>query len=455
MLELSYSFHLGNDKNKTTKAKQVSKDKPTNFNNNAIQNSIQLSKVNNHNLRMYENNNELISIIKGTNNIVDDVKKLYLTEFEESRINYNNKQTRNDRKINNYFNHISKDTKHDLACEIIIELGNMEYWENKNLEFKYKMKTVYEKQIINLEKIIPNFKIANATIHFDESSPHLHIVGIAIKENCKTGMNKQVGKTSVFTIESLKTIQNKLREYCINDFNNIYGLNAVLKDKEQGRNQDYRKEQMKNYNELVNNFNKQRKQINKVNEISNSLNIQSDKIKKIILNLKTTSFSKNKYVISNEDKLMFLNYINQVKDNTKNIKNITNYSLSINKIKEDFKNNYSTIDNLSSTINIQNQKIKNLKNDILNKDIIINEKSNIIDNLQNKIYKLNLEIQEWKTKFNKVINFFKNKVLGIFSNKDKDTYKNIIDDMLINNILNEKDYNKVIGKKEKNNNFER
>lgn len=34
--ELSYSFHVGNDKNKTSKAKQISKERSTDFNNNAI-----------------------------------------------------------------------------------------------------------------------------------------------------------------------------------------------------------------------------------------------------------------------------------------------------------------------------------------------------------------------------------------------------------------------------------
>ena len=37
------------------------------------------------------------------------------------------------------------DDKHDLACEIIIELGDMSYWENKILEEKYKMIKVFEK----------------------------------------------------------------------------------------------------------------------------------------------------------------------------------------------------------------------------------------------------------------------------------------------------------------------
>ena len=59
MVSMSYSFHIGNDKNKTKKAKQNSV--PTNYNNNAIQNAMQLSKVNHHNLRQYDNNPENIS----------------------------------------------------------------------------------------------------------------------------------------------------------------------------------------------------------------------------------------------------------------------------------------------------------------------------------------------------------------------------------------------------------
>ena len=103
---LSYSFHLGNDKNKTKKARQSAKNNASNttsFSNNAIQNIKQLGKVNHHNLRKYDNNIELIRIIKGTNDIVNDVKDLYKLEFENTRIEYNNKQTREDRKIKDYF----------------------------------------------------------------------------------------------------------------------------------------------------------------------------------------------------------------------------------------------------------------------------------------------------------------------------------------------------------------
>lgn len=133
-------------------------------------------------------------------------------------------------KIDNYFNKISNDTKHDLACEIVIELGNMEYWDEKSLEYKYGMAQVFEQQLEDIQEIVPDFYIANATIHFDEHSPHMHIVGVPVKENCKTGLSRQVGKTSIFTKESLVIIQDKMRERCIDEFNIAYGMDSKLKE---------------------------------------------------------------------------------------------------------------------------------------------------------------------------------------------------------------------------------
>ena len=46
--ELAYSIHLGSDKNRTTKAKEIAKNNSsgeTSFSNNGIQNAKQLSKV--------------------------------------------------------------------------------------------------------------------------------------------------------------------------------------------------------------------------------------------------------------------------------------------------------------------------------------------------------------------------------------------------------------------------
>ena len=139
--ELSYSLHLSNDKNKSKKARRTAKTNDTNttsFNNNAIQNHQQLSKVDKHNLRKYDEEQELICTIKGTSSIVEDTKNLYLGLFEDARIKYNEKQTRNDRKIDNYFMKINE-SQNDLACEIIVELGDMGFWKDKDKEYRLKM----------------------------------------------------------------------------------------------------------------------------------------------------------------------------------------------------------------------------------------------------------------------------------------------------------------------------
>ena len=302
-MELSYSLHLGNDKNKSIKARQEAKNTPsgtTSKNNNAIQNVKQLGKVNHHNLRLYDNKQELIKTIKGSNDITKDVKELYLELFDEARLEYNNKQTRYDRKIDNYFNKISDDTKHDLACEIVIELGNMEYWDDKSLEYKYQMTQVFEEQIEDLKEIVPDFYIANATIHFDEHSPHIHIVGVPVKENCKTGLSRQVGKTSIFTKESLVVIQDKMRERCINEFNIAYGMDSKLKEKQKGKNRDITSYERKLFNERV----KGLKQ-----EISNLQNEVSDlEDNKESINKQITKLSKDKDDIKDEiDKKKKLN----------------------------------------------------------------------------------------------------------------------------------------------------
>ena len=212
MSELAYSLHLGSDKNRKNISKQNGKNNisvTTSLPNNAIQNVRQLSKVDKHNYRKYDNNQELIKIVRGTSSPLNDVKELYLSEFEESRLEYNSKQSRPSRMINNYFENVSNNEKKDLACEIILELGDKEYWDTKDKNFKMKMSEVYKKQVNDLELLVPNFKIASAIIHFDETSPHLHIVGVPIKYKNKNGMEKQVDNTND-EYAKIQTLSNTL-----------------------------------------------------------------------------------------------------------------------------------------------------------------------------------------------------------------------------------------------------
>ncbi len=435
MEELSYSLHLSNDKNKTKRAKQYAKksgNTSTSFSNNAIQNHQQLSKVDKHNLRKYDDKKELIYTIKGTSSVVEDTKKLYLDLFENARIKYNQKQKRNDRKIENYFNHISNDNKRDLACEIIIELGNMDFWNDKDDKFKKKMIEVFKEQIDDLENVVPNFKIANATIHFDESSPHLHIVGVPFKIGMKNGMEVQVGKSDVFTTDSLRNIQDKMRIYCINSFNRIYNLNYTLKTKEDGRNQDINVKNMTNYRELKKEQEKNKKRLNELNEKADNLQNKSNQITAIIDNLKPNKLNKNNYTISSKDVEEIKTFINQTNETTSNLKSTNDLTTILEKYEEDLKNHSNEVKNLQRKIKIRDEKIEDLKFDLENAN-------DTVDELEDKVSALQQALDYFKELWRKFIEFLQDK---FFSTNKYDDFinelheKNVIDDNDLDNIQN-------------------
>lgn len=349
MDELAYSFHLGNDKNKTKKARQIareSKTGTTSFNNNGIQTFKQLSKVFNHNYRMYDNRQDEIVILKGSNNLINDVKGLYLELFEESKIKYNEKQTRSDRKIDDYFTHISNNDKTDLACEIIVELGDMDFWENKDKDYRSKMNDVFNDQIKYLEKIVPSFKVASAVVHYDEHSPHLHIIGVPFKKGNKNGMEIIVGKSAIFTKDSLKVIQDKMREHCIETFNRVYSDDYLLKKKQKGKNHDNKVSEMTDYREIKAEIAKKQEQLNIANDKSKELDIKSNEIKNVVANLKQSKINKENYILTTTEKENIVKYIDEVSITNDNYKELNKLTVIFDNIKTELENSKKKINNL-------------------------------------------------------------------------------------------------------------
>ena len=428
--ELAYSFHLGSDKNKSKLAKKVSKENvsgTTSLSNNAIQNAKDLSDVNKHNLRDYDNQRKLIRTIYGTDDIVNDVKQVYLDEFEQARIAYNDKQTREDRKIEDYFKKVCE-SQNDIACEIIIELGDMDFWNDKNNEYRLKMVDVYNEQVKDLIKIVPDFKIANATIHFDEVSPHMHIVGVPISYDCKRGMKKQVVKSKLFTKTTLTQIQDKMRNACIKSFNKFYDMNFKLKEKQKGRNQDINVNDMGNYREIKKQLVKKEQKLEKANNQTKILDNSSNDIKEILNNLKYTKLNKNNMVISNEDVQKIKNYTEDVKDITKTVRNVNDLNIAI----KDFEHSSFEIEkenrSLKYEIELKDNEIGNLK-----KEISIKEK--IIGKLQTEKEKLKQELQKFKGFWHSIMSHFHKRICY-----DKDNnYKIVSDDLYKNGIFDDND----------------
>lgn len=394
--ELAYSIHLGSDKNRSKVAKKVAKgngSSTTSFSNNAIQNAQQLSKVNKHNLRDYDHKTDDIQVVYGTNDLYKDVQNLYQKEFLQAQLEYDNKQIRADRKIGDYFNHISKDSKHDLACELIIELGDMDFGNDKTMDYKKQMTEVYKDQIYKLMEVVPDFKVANAVVHYDETSPHMHLVGIPVKDGYKNGMKKQVAKSKIFTKESLKTLQDKMRAYCIEKFNEVFVQNATLKKKQKGRNKDIHVNEMDGYRELKREQEKNAKKLKEANNKSDKLNYKTEEINNILDNLKPSTFNKNNKQISNEDVEKIKNYAKEVEDTTKSIKGVNNLNVIIDNIEQKYKDLVNDRDRLYYSNNEKDTTIANLKEEIEFKN--------------KKINKLELALDKVKTELSKFKDFWK------------------------------------------------
>lgn len=434
MNELSYSLHLSSDKNRKPSSKNMAKNNAsgsTSLSNNAIQNAKQLSRVDKHNYRKYDNNSELIEIIKGTTSLYKDVKNLYLEEFEDARLEYNKEQEnkgRNDRKITDYFKKISDNTKNDLACEIIIELGDKKYWDTKDDKFKHKMTNVFKEQLNDLQELVPDFKIASAIIHYDETSPHLHIVGVPIKYKNKNGMSKQVGKGDVFTRDSLRTIQDKMRTLCIASFNKEYGLNNILKKKEKGRNKDINVKDMTNYQAMKEELNKNKEALEITSKKSLELDKNTNDIKDTINNLKKAPIVKNTYTISESDRNKIIEYVDKVDDTNKDFKKTEMLSVTLNNVNTELQENREKIKILT-----ENNKALTLKVDTLSKNI--DNKNKEIKELKSDNKHLQEMVDYFKNLFSRLVKFIKNKMFG--KDKEREDYWKISKDMYEHGIFSD------------------
>ena len=302
----------------------------------------------------------------------------------------------------------------------------MEFWKDKDKQYRLKMIDVYNEQVNDLVKILPTFKIANATIHFDETSPHMHIVGVPIIENCTRGMKKQVGKSQLFTKESLTKIQDKMRNACIKSFNKFYDMDIKLKEKQKGRNQDINVKDMMDYQNIKKQLAEKEKNLDKANKKTNKLDNTTKDINQILDTLKPAKFNKNNMVISNENIEKIKNFTKDVKDTTKTVRSVNDLNVAI----RDFEHSAFEIEKENCSLKYQ---IEEKDNKISKLESEISSKDKHIGKLQSEKERIKNELQKFKNFWRKLIKHFQNKV-GF----DKDEkYKYVSDDLYNNGIFDD------------------
>lgn len=158
--------------------------------------------------------------------IVDkDIRTAYKEIFGEVLQEYNSRQKRSDRKIDDYYEHILKSKNGEKPFyEDVLQWGRMEDFKAEP-QLREKAKECLVEYARTFEDRNPNLKLIGAYVHMDEASPHLHLDYIPVAKGYKTGLQarnsldkamKQMGYTPVK--ESRKNNATKLwkeneREY--------------------------------------------------------------------------------------------------------------------------------------------------------------------------------------------------------------------------------------------------
>ena len=123
--------------------------------------------------------------------INDDIKNVYHELFDEAVERYNSKQTRNDRKVKNYYEKICNGKQEKPFHEIVVQIGN-----KNNFGIGKQTTGLAEKALDNyvstFQKRNPYLRVFSAHMHLDEATPHLHIDFVPFTTGSKRGLDTRV-----------------------------------------------------------------------------------------------------------------------------------------------------------------------------------------------------------------------------------------------------------------------
>lgn len=135
----------------------------------------------------------------------EKVRDAYERIFGDAVREYNARQKREDRKIDDYYNLIKGHDKKHVVYEMIISIGNLDYEPDPEVGKKI-MREFYE----NWEKRNPSLDLIGAYYHADESGvPHVHLDYIPVGEGYKRGLSIQNGLNRALEQQGFKTLRMK------------------------------------------------------------------------------------------------------------------------------------------------------------------------------------------------------------------------------------------------------
>lgn len=121
----------------------------------------------------------------------EDIRTVYHELFDDALAHYNEKQTRRDRVIDDYYEKIRTGKQEKLFEELIIQIGNKDDM-NASSENGQLARQMLDEYMQSFQQRNPTLRVFSAHLHMDEATPHLHIDFVPFTTGSKRGLETRV-----------------------------------------------------------------------------------------------------------------------------------------------------------------------------------------------------------------------------------------------------------------------
>ena len=133
----------------------------------------------------------------------ENIKAVYHELFDEALERYNAKQTRADRRIENYYEKIRSGKQEKPFHEIILQVGNKDDMSADSDEGRLAA-AVLDEYMKAFQERNPNLRVFSAHLHIDEATPHLHIDFVPFTTGSKRGLDTRVSLKQALAAQGFK-----------------------------------------------------------------------------------------------------------------------------------------------------------------------------------------------------------------------------------------------------------
>ena len=121
----------------------------------------------------------------------ETIRQVYHDLFDEALGRYNAKQTRQDRKIDDYYEKIRVSRQEKPFHELVIQIGNRDDTGSGTAAGDLAKKALNE-YFQGFQTRNPNLYVFSAHLHMDEATPHIHIDFVPFTTGSKRGLDTRV-----------------------------------------------------------------------------------------------------------------------------------------------------------------------------------------------------------------------------------------------------------------------